>query len=67
MKYCQALRERRLPAQTVLLARLGIAEEDILMQQAFAGMLKPSYVLVIDRRVRCVVLAIRGTHSVKVR
>ena len=65
MKYCQALRERRLPVQTVVLSRLGIAQEDILMQQAFAGMLKPSYVLVRDHRMRCVVLAIRGTHSMK--
>lgn len=66
MKYCQTLRERRVTAQTVLLSRLGIAEGDIILQQGFAGMLKPSYVLVLDHRMRCVVLAIRGTHSVKV-
>ena len=66
MKYCQALRERRMPAQVVVLSRLGIAPQDILLQQGFAGMLKPSYVLVKDHRMRCVVLAIRGTHSMKV-
>ena len=67
MKYCQVLRERHVTAQKVLLSRLGIAEGDIIMQQGFAGMLKPSYVLVLDHQTRCVVLAIRGTHSVKVR
>lgn len=66
MKYCQVLRERRLVAQTALLGRLGIAEKDILLQQSFAGMLKPSYVLVRDHSMRTVVLAIRGTHSIKV-
>ena len=66
MKYCQALRERSMPVQTRVLAGLGIGPQDILMQQAFAGMLKPSYVLVRDHKARCVVLAIRGTHSVKV-
>lgn len=65
MKYCQALRERQLPVQTMVLGRLGIKEEDILMQQGFAGMLKPSYVLVRDHKAQCIVLAIRGTHSVK--
>ena len=67
MKFCQALRERQLPIQTTVLGRLGIKKEDILMQQGFAGMLKPSYVLVRDHQAQCIVLAIRGTHSVKVR
>ena len=66
MKYCQALRERQMTTQTMVLSRLGIKKEDILMQQAFAGMLKPSYVLVRDHQARCIVLAIRGTHSIKV-
>lgn len=66
MKYCQALRERQLSTQTMVLSRLGVKREDILMQQAFAGMLKPSYVLVRDHTARCIVLAIRGTRSIKV-
>lgn len=66
MKFCQALRERQLTIQTQVLSRLGIKREDILMQQGFAGMLKPSYVLVRDHKAQCIVLAIRGTHSVKV-
>jgi len=65
MKYCQALRERQLPVQTRVLLGLGIARHDILLQQAFAGMMKPSYVLVRDHKARCIVLAIRGTHSIK--
>ena len=55
-----------MPTQSVVLAKLGISQEDILMQQGFAGMLKPSYVIVRDHKAKCIVLAIRGTHSIKV-
>ena len=38
----------------------------LLMQVPRAGVLKPSYVIVRDRQLNSIVLAIRGTHSVKV-
>lgn len=66
MKFCQALRERHMPTQRLVLSQLGIAAEDVLMQQGFAGMLKPSFVIVRDHKTKCVILAIRGTHSIKV-
>ncbi len=44
---------------------MDAGEEDILMHEMRAGVLKPSFVLVRDTRLRCVVLSIRGTHSFK--
>ncbi len=38
----------------------------LLIQVPRAGVLKPSYVIVRDRQLNSIVLAIRGTHSVKV-
>lgn len=46
---------------------LGIAAEDMLITRARSGVLKPSYFLLIDRRMKSVVLLVRGTQSVKVR
>ena len=66
MKFCQALRERNMQTQRLVLSQLGIAAEDVLMQQGFAGMLKPSFVIVRDHKTKCIILAIRGTHSIKV-
>ena len=39
---------------------------DLLRQEPRAGVLRPSYVLVRDRKLQMIVLAIRGTHSLKV-
>jgi hypothetical protein len=61
MLYCRALRQ---PA--ALGERMGVEARDLLMQVPRAGMLKPSYVLVCDRKLDSIVLAIRGTHSLKV-
>lgn len=44
-----------------------IAEKsDVLMQEPRAGVLRPSFCLVRDEQLHCIVLAIRGTHSLKV-
>lgn len=66
MKYCLALRERRPAAQRAVFQTLGITHEDILLQEPRAGVLKPSYVLIRDRKLKTIALAIRGTHSMKV-
>ena len=42
-------------------------KSDVLMQQPRAGVLRPSFCLVRDDQLHCIVLAIRGTHSLKVR
>jgi len=46
---------------------LGIAADDMLITRARSGVLKPSYFLLIDRRMESIVLLVRGTQSVKVR
>lgn len=65
-RYCSGLRERRpLPQRHYFRRVLDVTDEDLLAQELRAGVLKPSYVLVRDRQLRMVVLAIRGTHSFK--
>ncbi|PSC74205.1 lipase class 3 family isoform B [Micractinium conductrix] len=65
-RYCSGLRERRPLQQRHYFRRvLDVTDEDLLAQELRAGVLKPSYVLVRDRQLRTIVLAIRGTHSFK--
>lgn len=46
---------------------LAAEKSDVLMQEPRAGVLRPSFCLVRDEQLHCIVLAIRGTHSLKVR
>ena len=66
MRYCRALRERKATAQAAVLRGMGVDAADIREQKPLAGVLKPSYVIVRDRQLHAIVLAIRGTHSLKV-
>ena len=67
MRYCRALRERRPAVQRAILQQqLGLSEADILHQEPWAGVLRPSHVLVRDAATSSIVLAVRGTHSMKV-
>ncbi len=66
MRYCRALRERHASAQAAVLRGMGIEAKDIRVQVPMARMLKPSYAIVCDRQLKTVVLAVRGTHSLKV-
>ncbi|KAI8114590.1 hypothetical protein M9434_002711 [Picochlorum sp. BPE23] len=64
--YNSCLRERRpIYRRRRILEVMGIREEDFLKQAVSAGILKPSYVLVKDEEMKAIILAIRGTHSVK--
>ncbi|EIE19233.1 alpha/beta-hydrolase [Coccomyxa subellipsoidea C-169] len=65
MRYCRALRERHASAQAAVLRGMGIEAKDIRVQVPMARMLKPSYAIVCDRQLKTVVLAVRGTHSLK--
>ncbi|CAL8464467.1 g4002 [Coccomyxa elongata] len=65
MRYCRALRERQAFAQAAVLHGMGVEPADILVQVPMARMLKPSYAIVRDRQLKTIVLAIRGTHSLK--
>ncbi|KAI7845939.1 hypothetical protein COHA_000485 [Chlorella ohadii] len=70
-RYCSGLRERRpAPQRQYFRDVLGIAgklvwDEDLLVQELRAGVLKPSHVLIRDHQLRAIVLAVRGTHSFK--
>ena len=65
-KYCSGLRERRPVFQRRYIVEvLGIDDQDILMQELRAGVLKPSYILTRDVSLNAIVLAVRGTHSFK--
>ena len=66
MRYCRSLRERKAAAQAAVLRSMGVDAADIRVQKPLAGVLKPCYVIVRDRQLHAVVLAIRGTHSLKV-
>ena len=67
MRYCRALRERRPAVQRAILKQqLGLSEADILQQEPWAGVLRPSHVLVRDVSTTSIILAVRGTHSMKV-
>lgn len=46
---------------------LGIEDKDLLIARPRSGVLKPSYFLLYDHRMKSVVLLVRGTQSVKVR
>ena len=65
-RYNSCLRERR-PTyrKRRILQKMDIEEGDFLKQATSAGVLKPSYVLVRDHRLRNIVLVVRGTHSIK--
>jgi hypothetical protein len=65
-RYCSGLRERRpLHQRRYFVEKLGIQEADILIQELRSGVLKPSYILTRDRQLGAIILAIRGTHSLK--
>ncbi|KAK6268271.1 hypothetical protein QUC31_012431 [Theobroma cacao] len=43
----------------------GYAEEDVLLQEPKAGILKPAFTILVDHKRKCFLLLIRGTHSIK--
>nr|XP_019703854.1 uncharacterized protein LOC105040046 [Elaeis guineensis] len=49
----------------VFLEYAGYSQEDVLLQEPKAGLLKPSFAILRDRNSKCFLLLIRGTHSIK--
>ncbi|KAF8401416.1 hypothetical protein HHK36_012355 [Tetracentron sinense] len=49
----------------VFLESAGYSKEDVLLQEPKAGLLKPAFTILCDRRSKCFLLLIRGTHSIK--
>ncbi|KAL5983655.1 hypothetical protein ACLOJK_017745 [Asimina triloba] len=49
----------------VFLESAGFSQEDILIQEPKAGLLKPAFTIICDSSSKCFLLLIRGTHSIK--
>ncbi|GKU85361.1 hypothetical protein SLEP1_g41 [Rubroshorea leprosula] len=49
----------------VFLEAAGYTEEDVLLQKPKAGVLKPAFTIIRDNGLKCFLLLIRGTHSIK--
>ncbi|XP_010524558.1 PREDICTED: uncharacterized protein LOC104802590 [Tarenaya hassleriana] len=49
----------------VFLDSAGYTHEDVILQKPKAGLLKPAFTIIRDTRSRCILLLIRGTHSIK--
>ncbi|KAK9724227.1 hypothetical protein RND81_05G057100 [Saponaria officinalis] len=49
----------------VFLESAGYSEADVLLKQPKAGLLKPAFTIINDHGAKCVLLFIRGTHSIK--
>ncbi|XP_076902119.1 uncharacterized protein LOC143556753 [Bidens hawaiensis] len=49
----------------VFLESAGYSEEDVLLQKPKAGILKPAFTIICDKKSKCFLLLIRGTHSIK--
>ncbi|KAL5212898.1 hypothetical protein ABZP36_023745 [Zizania latifolia] len=49
----------------LFLEATGYSLEDVLMQEPKAGILKPAFTIILDRDKKCILLLIRGTHSIR--
>ncbi|KAF6165604.1 hypothetical protein GIB67_021874 [Kingdonia uniflora] len=49
----------------VFLKSAGFSQEDVLLQEPKARLLKPAFAIIRDNSSRCFLLLIRGTHSIK--
>ncbi|KAM7253682.1 hypothetical protein ACFE04_021836 [Oxalis oulophora] len=49
----------------LFLEETGFSEENVLLQEPKAGILKPAFTVLVDHDSKCFLLLIRGTHSIK--
>ncbi|KAI4329072.1 hypothetical protein L6164_021374 [Bauhinia variegata] len=49
----------------LFLEETGYSEENVLLQEPKAGILKPAFTIIVDHKKKCFLLLIRGTHSIK--
>ncbi|XP_044496335.1 uncharacterized protein LOC123218778 isoform X2 [Mangifera indica] len=49
----------------LFLEETGYAEDNVLLQEPKAGILKPAFTILVDHKTKCFLLLIRGTHSMK--
>ncbi|KAJ6847494.1 uncharacterized protein M6B38_277035 [Iris pallida] len=49
----------------LFLEATGYSKEDVLFQEPKAGILKPAFTILINKSSKCILLLIRGTHSIR--
>lgn len=49
----------------VFLESASYSQEDVLLQKPKAGLLQPAFTILCDKNSKCLLLLIRGTHSIK--
>ncbi|KAK2990303.1 hypothetical protein RJ640_014755 [Escallonia rubra] len=49
----------------VFLDSAGYTQADVFLQKPKAGLLKPAFTILRDKQLKCLLLLIRGTHSIK--
>ncbi|MED6192527.1 hypothetical protein PIB30_011058 [Stylosanthes scabra] len=49
----------------IFLEETGYTDANVLLQEPKAGILKPAFTIIVDHEMRCILLLIRGTHSIK--
>uniref|UniRef100_A0A175YPJ6 Fungal lipase-like domain-containing protein n=1 Tax=Daucus carota subsp. sativus TaxID=79200 RepID=A0A175YPJ6_DAUCS len=49
----------------VFLESAGYTHEDVILREPKAGILRPAFTILCDKNLKCFLLVIRGTHSIK--
>ncbi|XP_078433087.1 alpha/Beta hydrolase fold-containing protein [Wolffia australiana] len=49
----------------LFLEAIGFSQDEVLLQEPKAGILKPAFTILIDKSTKCIILLIRGTHSIR--
>ncbi|KAL8105381.1 hypothetical protein AgCh_029252 [Apium graveolens] len=62
LKCCILFSKKPFP---VFLESAGYTQEDVLLREPKAGILRPAFTILCDKNLKCFLLVIRGTHSIK--
>ncbi|XP_068658805.1 uncharacterized protein [Aristolochia californica] len=62
LTFCMSFSKKPFP---VFLEFAGFSLDDVLLQEPKAGFLKPAFTIIRDQNMKCILLLIRGTHSIK--
>ncbi|KAJ3699140.1 hypothetical protein LUZ61_002845 [Rhynchospora tenuis] len=49
----------------LFLEATGYSSDDVILQEPKAGILKPAFTIITDKSTKCILLLIRGTHSIR--
>ncbi|KAJ4754265.1 hypothetical protein LUZ62_088670 [Rhynchospora pubera] len=49
----------------LFLEATGYSNDDVILQEPKAGILKPAFTIITDKSTKCILLLIRGTHSIR--